>query len=134
MLHIGGTILPVCGSETNVLQKAHQLRQSLTEHNEKIKVSLDRRESTILYNFMDTTRSHHWVAFCVNATCQGDDFKCKWHLISLNKLGSTSFGKYDGLNDTMCGIVEAKVQVSNDARVVPTIHASIPPLPNREQE
>lgn len=130
MLHISVTILPVCGSESDVLRKARQLRQSLTEHDEKIKVCLDPKESTILYNFMATTRSHRWVAFRVNnAARQGDDFNhCLWHLISLNKLGSTSFGEYDGLNDTMCGIVEAKVQVSNGARVVSIIHASIPPF------
>lgn len=128
MLHIGVTILPVCGSKSDVLRKARQLRQRLTDHDEKNIVCLDPKESTIMYNFTVANKSHRWVAFCVNSSRQGNDYKCKWHLISLDKIGSTSFGEHDGLNDTMCGIVEAKIQISDGARVVSLIHASIPPF------
>ena len=128
MLHIGVTILPVCGCQSDVLRKARQLRQGLIDQDEKIKVYLEPNDSTILYNFTAAITSHRWVAFCVNSARLGDDFKCKWHLISLSKLGSTSFGEHDGLNDTFCGIVEAKLQITDGTRVVSIIHASIPPF------
>ena len=128
LLHIGVTILPVCGSKSEVLRKARQFRQGLSEQNDKIKVYLHPNESTILYNFTTTIKTHRWVAFCVDSARQGYDFKCKWHLIPLSKLGSTSFGEHDGLNDTLCGIVESKLQITGGARVVSIIHASIPPF------
>jgi hypothetical protein len=128
MLHIGVTILPVCGGKSDVLRKARQLRQGLSEQDDKMKVYLHPKESTILYNFTTTIKAHRWVAFCVDSARQVDDYKCKWHLIPLSKLGSTSFGEHDGLNDTLCGIVESKLQITDGARIVSIIHASLPPF------
>ncbi len=71
MLHIGVTILLVCDSKSYALSKARQLRQRLTNHDEKNIVCLDPKESTIMYNFTVANKSHCWVASCVNSSRQG---------------------------------------------------------------
>jgi hypothetical protein len=133
MLHISMTILPICGTKSDALQKARSLRYSLSEHDERNILSLSSNESTIIYTFINITTANvakmtnRWIAFCVNSTRQGD-LSGKWHLIPIEKVGSTYFGEHDGLHVTMCGIVEAKVHLCDGAKVASITHVPVPPF------
>ncbi|KAL7553819.1 hypothetical protein ACHAWF_017158 [Thalassiosira exigua] len=132
-LHIPITVLAIAGSKDDALRKASQLRHLATERDRGATLNLGKRQSTIIYNFLDISfakgveKSYRWVTFCVNSERFGD-FKPKWHLIPLDEMGSTYFGEHDGFNDTMCGIVEAKVHGKDEARVVSITHAVVPPF------
>lgn len=134
MLHIPITVLPISGSKSDVMQKAIQLRHSLAGDDKRMMLRLNKNESTILYNFMDVSlakgieKTHRWAAFSVNASRQSDEYIPKWHLIPIDKIGSTYFGEHDGHNDTMCAIMEAKVHGYDGARVVSITHATVPPF------
>ena len=132
MLHIPITILPLIGSKSDVMQKASQLRQDLSELDKRTKVNLDTNESTIVYSFMNVSlgleKSYHWISFRVNSARQVEAFNSRWHLVPLNKMGSTYFGEHDGFNETMCGVIEAKVHSSDGASVVSVTHATVPPF------
>lgn len=140
-LHINITILPICGTKSDAMQKARELRQSLSEHDERRMLNLCSNESTIIYNFVNITAANvakitrRWIAFCVNSTKHGNS-SYKWHLIPIEKTGSTYFGEHDGLNSTMSGIVEAKVHQYDGAKVASVTHVSVPPfrLENRSSD
>lgn len=133
MLHIEITILPICGTKSDASRKTSGLRCSLSENDERNTLSLSPNESTVIYNFIDITTANgkttnkRFVAFCVNSTLKCDIMR-KWHLIPIEKLGSTYFGEHDGLNTTMCGIVEAKVHQHDGAKVASITHVANPPF------
>lgn len=121
------------------MRKASQLRHHLTEFDNDSKLCLNANESTILYNFyrdisFSIEKANRWVAFRVDSERRGnDEITCKWHLIPMDQMGSTYFGETDGVNETMCGIVEARVHGSDGAKVISVTHTSKPPyrLENR---
>lgn len=107
---------------------------------QKTLINLSPGESTIIYNFNSfhhaADSSYRWVAFRVNARRFGATFKCKWHMVPLDVMQSNSFGEHDGVNDTLCGIVEAKVHWSKSGSILTSIsHADTPPfrIENRSQ-
>jgi hypothetical protein len=119
---------------------ATYLRERLSENEEKSLVHLSPGEATVIYNFNSFHRaadsSYRWVAFRVNARRFGATFKCKWHMVPLDVMQSNLFGEHDGVNDTLCGIVEAKVHWSNAGSILTSIsHADTPPfrIENRSQ-
>ena len=118
----------------DAIRKANQLKKNLTEPDENT-VELAPGESTIIYHFRDIfsqgiEKSYRWIAFCVNATRFRKGFHKKWHLIPVDaNMRSTYFGEHDGVNDTMVGILEAKVHSSDGGSIVVSIaHAPVPPF------
>ena len=139
-LHISISILPLVGAPHDVRKMATYLRESVNESEEKLLINLLPGESTILYNFNKcrhaVTKNYRWVAFRVNARRFGAAFKCKWHVVPLDAPDSHLFGEHDGVNDTLCGIIEAKVHSSQGGSVLTSIsHAHTPPfrIENRSQ-
>lgn len=132
MLHISVSIVPLSGSQQDVIRMAKKLRQDsdlLSE--EKINLGLD--SSTVIYSFHSTSpkqpASTKWVAFTVNAARSRRDFKSKWHLIPVEKAGTSYYGEHDGLHTTMCGILEVKAHSSDGGAMVVSIsHAATPPF------
>lgn len=119
---------------------ATYLRESLTESEEKSLITLSQGESSIIYNFNKChgaiDSSYRWVAFRVNARRFGATFKCKWHMVPLDVMQSNLFGEHDGVNDTLCGIIEAKVHSTREGSILTSIsHADTPPfrIENRSQ-
>ena len=119
---------------------ATYLRESLNESEEKSLITLSRGESTVIYNFNKChgaiDSSYRWVAFRVNARRFGATFKCKWHMVPLDVMQSNLFGEHDGVNDTLCGIIEAKVHSTTEGSILTSIsHADTPPfrIENRSQ-
>lgn len=133
MLHIEVDILSLSGSLHEVMQKVRHLRHGLTKYYEKMNLRVGPNESTIISNFIDVSfvkgiDKSRWGAFCVNSPKRGDGLQNKWHLIPMDTNGSTYFGEHDGCFDTMCGVLEAKVHVSDGTRIVSITHASVPPF------
>jgi len=134
MLHIAISIVPLFGGLHDAIRKASQLRQKLSEQDQKRKLDLGPGESMVLFNFHDIShgieKPYRWVAFCVNAARFGATFKCKWHLIPVDLIDETHYyGEHDGSLDTMCGILEAKVHSSDGGTLlVPITHAPVPPF------
>jgi hypothetical protein len=58
LLHIGITILPICGTKSDALQKARELRRGLSGHDERNKLDLCANETTIIYNFIKITAAN----------------------------------------------------------------------------
>ena len=119
---------------------ATYLRESLNESEEKLLIHLLQGESTVIYNFNKchhaAKNSYRWVAFRVNARRFGATFKCKWHMVPLDVMASNLFGEHDGVNDTLCGIIEAKVHSSAEGSILTSIsHFDTPPyrIENRSQ-
>jgi hypothetical protein len=133
MLHIDITMLPISGTKSDVMQKAREFRHNLSTLDERNMLTLRPNESTSIYNFISITAvdvantTSRWIAFCINSIRKGD-LSCKWHLIPIEKIGSTYFGERDGLHTTMCGIVEAKVHQHDGAKVASVTHVSVPPF------
>lgn len=132
--------MPFAGGPRDARKTATHLRECLSEIEEKSLINLSPGESTIVYNFQSfrqvTDRSYRWVALRVNARRFGASFKCKWHMIPLDVMKSNLFGEYDGVNDTLCGIIEAKVHWSKAGSVLTSItHVDTPPfrIENRSQ-
>ena len=118
LLHIPITVIPLYGSLADAKRKANRHRQSSSDT-----ISLGVNESTILYNFKDISstpleKACRWVCFIVNSSRAGG--AGKWHLIPIDEMGSTWFGEHDGFNETMCGIVEARVH-GNEGAIVASI-------------
>jgi len=139
-LHISISILPLAGSPRDARKMATYLRESLNESEEKSLLNLSPGESTVIYNFNNfhhaADSSYRWVAFRVNARRFGATFKCKWHMVPLDVMQSNLFGEHDGVNDTLCGIIEGKVHSSKEGSILTTIsHADTPPfrIENRSQ-
>ncbi|KAL7554677.1 hypothetical protein ACHAWF_018946 [Thalassiosira exigua] len=132
LLHISISILPIYGGDHDAMRKASQLRQGLKERDERQKINVGIGESTALFNFQNVNTQietpRHWVAFCVNASRYGANFKSKWHLIPLDRTDTHNLGEHDGCYDTMCAILQAKVQDSEGSMVVSISHAPVPPF------
>jgi hypothetical protein len=72
MLHISITMIPVSGSQRDVIRKAQQLRDNPTPRDKIEELVLRPGESTICYTFHDVSfegveSSRRWVVFRVNA-------------------------------------------------------------------
>ena len=133
LLHISITVMPLCGSQRDVISKSLQLRENPTAYDERANLTLKPGESTILYSFHDVSfkgvdNSRRWLAFCVNAArSRGGHMKAKWHLVPTDSMDQFYFGEHDAL-DTMCGILEAKVHTSAGGSMLLSIsHSAIPP-------
>ena len=142
MLHIEVNILSLSGSLHEAMQKVRHLSNGLTKQEGKFILRVGPNESTIISNFVDVSfvkgieKSHRWGAFRVNSSQRGDGLQNKWHLIPMDKIGSTYFGEHDGIFDTMCGILQVKVHLSDGTRVVSITHATVPPyrIENRSND
>jgi len=135
MLHISITFVPLLGSLHEAIARSRQLRKHIGHVDSICSFNLLPNQSTVIYNFHDTNygqsveKTYRWIAFCVNASRFGGSFKSKWHLIPLEVMTSTYFGEHDGINDTMCGILEGKVHASDGGSTVVSIaHAPVPPF------
>ena len=139
-LHISISILPFVGGPRDARKMATYLSDDISETEEKKLLNLSPGESTIIYSFQsfysESDISYRWVAFRVNARRFGATFKHKWHMIPLDVMHSHYFGEHDGVNDTMCGILEANVHWSKAGSILTSIsHADTPPyrIENRSQ-
>lgn len=114
-LHMSLSLVALSGSTSQAIHKAKQLRNFLTSRDEKSKVDLGPGESTVIYSFNDTGdigRSFRWITFRVNASRRDGSCPSKWHLVRLDKNGSTYFGEIEGRN-LMVGIIDATVHRSD---------------------
>lgn len=132
MLHISVTVVPLNGSQQDVIRMAKKLRIDSDLLSEE-RLDLGPDKSTVLYSFHNTSptqpASTKWVAFTVNAARSGRDFKSKWHLIPVETAGTSYYGEHDGLHTTMCGILEVKAHSSDGGAMVVSIsHAATPPF------
>ena len=139
-LHISISILPLAGNPRDARKMASRLTECLSASDQRSLVHLLPGESTVIYKFKKihhtVDRSYRWIAFLVNASRFGTNFKCKWHLVPLDVMQSNLFAERDGVNDTLCGIVEAKVHSSPTGSILTTIaHSDTPPfrIENRSQ-
>jgi len=113
-LHMPLSLVALSGSTSEAIHKTRQLRYFLTDRDTKGKVDLAPGESTVIYSFNDTGgvgRTFRWISFRVNAT-RYDEKNPKWHLVRLDRNGSTYLGEVDRRN-VMVGIIDATVNRSD---------------------
>lgn len=119
--HMSLSLIALSGSTLDVMRKARQLGNYLSDLDNRSKVDLGPGESTVIYNFNETggvgRRSFRWVSFRVNASkfCRP-----KWHLVRLDKNGTTYFGEVDRRN-VMIGIIDATVNRSASSSLLVSV-------------
>lgn len=131
-LHIGVTIVALCGAQQDVLKVAKKLRLNQDLFQDE-RIDLSPNMSTVLYSFRNAsptqTSSAKWVAFTVNAARSRHNYQGKWHVIAVERAGNSFYGEYDGLHSTMCGVLEVKSHTSDGGSMVASIsHAANPPF------
>ena len=112
-LHMPLSLLALSGSTSEAIHKTRQLRCFLTDRDTGAKVDLAPGESTVIYSFNHTGgvgTTFRWISFRVNASRYDED-STKWHLVRLDKNGSTYFGEID--RGKMVGIIDATVNRSD---------------------
>jgi hypothetical protein len=109
------SLVALSGSTSEAIHKTRQLRYFLTDRDTKATVDLAPGESTVIYSFDNTGgvgKTFRWISFRVNATRYDENTNPKWHLIRLDRNGSTYLGEVDRRN-VMVGIIDATVNRSD---------------------
>ena len=119
-LHMPISLVAISGTISEAIYKTRQFRYLLSKRNEKAKVDLAPGESTIIYSFSNAGgvgNSFRWISFRVNASRHGEKSHPKWHLVRLDKNGSTYLGEVDRMN-VMVGIIDATVNRSGGSSLL----------------
>jgi hypothetical protein len=119
-LHMPLSLVALSGTISEAIHKTRQLRHLLTNQDTKAKVDLAPGESTVIYSFNNTGgvgKSFRWISFRVNASRYDEDSTPKWHLVRLDKNGSTYLGEVDRRN-VMVGIIDATVNRSSGSSLL----------------
>mmetsp|Transcript_21012 Transcript_21012/g.34666 ORF Transcript_21012/g.34666 Transcript_21012/m.34666 type:complete len:1329 (+) Transcript_21012:3-3989(+) len=129
-LHMHISLIAISGTISEAMHKTRQLRYFLTENDLKANVDLAPSESTVIYSFNNVGgigNSFRWISFRVNASRHDGKSNPKWHLVRLDKNGSTYLGEVDKRN-VMVGIIDATVNRSGGSSLLCNIsHAAVPP-------
>lgn len=119
-LHMHISLIAISGTISEAIHKTRQLRYFLTENDLKANVDLAPSESTVIYSFNNVGgigNSFRWISFRVNASRHDGKSNPKWHLVRLDKNGSTYLGEVDKRN-VMVGIIDATVNRSGGSSLL----------------
>lgn len=119
-LHMPISLVAISGTISEAIYKTRQFRYLLSERDEKANVDLAPGESTVIYSFSNAGgvgNSFRWISFRVNAPRHDEKSHPKWHLIRLDKNGSTYLGEVDRMN-VMVGIIDATVTRSGGSSLL----------------
>lgn len=126
-LHMHLSLVALSGTLTEAINKTRQMRYFLTEFDSKANVDLAPGESTVIYSFINVGgvgNSHRWISFRVNASRHDGKSYPRWHLVRVDKNGSTYLGEVDKRN-VMVGIIDATVNRSGGSSLLVSVSSAM---------
>lgn len=104
------SLIALSGSTAEAIQKTRRLRYFQSNCDTRTKVDLAPGESTVIYSFSHagSIGKLKWISFRVNADNNADS---KWHLVRLDKNGSTYLAEV-GRRNVMTSIIDVTVNRS----------------------